>query len=261
MTVRTIKMSLMAVVLISALVLSGILPQEIFVHAEEKPPASDIPAADGEKQKEEEFIVVINPGHQGKSNNKKESVAPGSKKKKAKVASGTRGISTKVRESKRNLQVAKILAKDLKDAGIKVVMIRNKEKVNISNAQRARKANKIKADLVISLHCDASSKRSVKGITMLVPKKTKWTKKFYSKSLKAGKLVQKEVIKGTKATDRGVKKRNDLTGFNHSKVPTILIEMGFMTNKKEDKKLGKKSYQNKLSKSMTKGIVKYLDTL
>lgn len=207
-----------------------------------------------------EYLVVINAGHQGKANSAREPYAPGSKIKKAKVASGTRGISTRVAESKRNLQIAKLLEKELKAQGIKVYMIRTSQNVNISNATRAKRANKKKADLVISLHCDASGNRSAKGITMLVPKKSKWSKKIYSKSLSAGKKVQKQVIKATKATDRGISKRGDLTTFNYSTVPTILIEMGFMTNKAEDKKLGKKSYQKKLSKGMTKGIINYLES-
>lgn len=205
-----------------------------------------------------EYVVVINAGHQGKGNYKNEPYGPGSKKKKAKVASGTRGVATKVKESKRNLQVAKRLQKDLEAKGVKVYMIRTKEGVNIPNSTRAKKANKLKADLVISLHCDASGKSSVKGITMLVPKKNKWTKSFYKESLKAGQKVQKEVIKATKANNRGISKRSDLTGFNYSKVPTILIEMGFMTNRSEDKKMGTASYQKKLSKGMTNGIMKYL---
>lgn len=206
-----------------------------------------------------EYVVVINAGHQGKSNNKKESIGPGSKTKKAKVAYGTRGVSTKVKESKRNLQVAKRLKKDLQAEGVKVIMIRTSEKVNISNAKRSKIANKKKADLHISLHCDAGGS-STKGITMLVPKKNKWTKKIYKKSLKAGSTVQKQVIKKTKAKNRGISKRGDLTTFNHSTVPVIMIEMGFMTNKSEDKKLGKTSYQKKLSQSMSTGIMKYLKT-
>ena len=204
------------------------------------------------------YIVVINAGHQGKGNLGMERIGPGSKNKKYKVAYGTRGVSTKVAESKRVLRIAKKLKNELKSKGIKVYMIRTKQNVNISNATRAKKANRKKADLVISLHCDASGSSSTKGITMLVPKKNKWTKKFYSKSRKAGKTVQKYVIKSTKASNRGISKRGDLTGFNWSKVPTILIEMGFMTNPTEDRKLGKASYQKKLIKGMAKGIVKYL---
>lgn len=208
----------------------------------------------------EEYVVVINAGHQQKGNYKKEPIGPHSKKKKPKVASGTRGRWTKVKESTRNLQVAKRLKKDLEANGVKVYMIRTKQNVNISNAKRAKKANKLKADLVISLHCDASGRKSAKGITMLVPKKNKWTKKIYSESHKAGKIVLKDVIGITKAKSRGISKRSDLTTFNYSTIPSILIEMGFMTNKSEDKKLAKVSYQKKLSNGMADGIVKYLKT-
>lgn len=207
-----------------------------------------------------QYLVVINAGHQQKVNLKKEPIGPGSKKKKIKNAAGTRGVYTKVREATRTLQIAKRLKKDLEAKGIKVYMIRTKANVMISNATRAKKANSLDADLMMNIHCDASSKRSVKGMTMLVPKKNKWTKDCYSKSLKAGKIVQKELIKNTKAKNRGISKRGDLTTFNYSDVPTILIETGFMTNKSEDKKLAKASYQNKISKGLANGIEKYLKT-
>lgn len=220
--------------------------------------ASESAVSEGAIVTKKQYVVVINAGHQKKPNLKKEPYGPGSKKKKYKVSYGTIGVATKVRESTRNLQVAKKLKKELEKKDVKVYMIRTKANVNIPNSKRAKKANKLKADLMVNLHCDAAGKQSVKGITMLVPKKNKWTKKVYKKSLKAGKTVLKEVIKTTKAKNRGISKRGDLTTFNYSKVPTILIEMGFMTNRSEDKKLAKKSYQNKLSKSMSRGILKYL---
>ena len=206
------------------------------------------------------YLVVINAGHQAKGNSAMEPIGPGSKNRKNKVAYGTSGVATKVSESERVLQIAKKLKKELKNKDVKVYMVRTKQNVNISNAQRARVANGKKADLVISIHCDASGSSSVKGITMLVPQKNKWTKKFYSKSLKAGQTVQKQAIKYTKAHNRGISKRGDLTGFNWSKVPTILIETGFMTNQEEDKKLAQTSYRKKLAKGMSIGIVKYLKT-
>ena len=210
-------------------------------------------------QPEDQYVVVINPGHQAKGNFKKEPRAPGSKIRKYKVTSGARGIATRTGEYKRNLQVAKRLKKDLEAKGVKVYLTRTKNDVNISNSQRAKFANKKKADLMISLHCDACGKSSVKGITMLVPQKNKYTKKHYSKSLKAGKTVLKQVIKTTKAKNRGISKRKDITGFNYSEIPTILIEMGFMTNRTEDRKMATASYQKKLSKGMANGIMKYLE--
>lgn len=208
-----------------------------------------------------QYVVVIDPGHQAKGNYKTEPIGPGSKTRKAKVSSGTSGVYTKKTESSVNLKVAKKLRKALKDKGIKVVMTRTKQKVNISNAQRAKKANNAKADLCIRIHCDSSPSSSTKGITTLVPKKNGWTNDIYKRSLKAGKLMQKSMVKYTKAKSRGISKRGDLTGFNWSNVTVVLVEMGFMSNKSEDKKLSNKEYQKKLVKGYTKGTLKYLKTV
>ncbi len=244
--------------IVSIMLICTIIPLNTGVYAEDATTtAAPVKTVTPEKQ----FVVVINPGHQAKGDLRKEARAPGSKIKKYRVTYGASGVVTKVGEGKRNLQIAKRLKKDLEAKGVKVYLTRNSNNVNISNSKRAKIANKKKPDLVISLHCDASSSSSAKGITMLVPKKNKHTKKFYSKSLNAGKTVLKEVIKTTKAKNRGISKRQDITGFNYSKYPTILVEMGFMTNRKEDKKMGTTSYQKKYSKGLTNGIMKYLKTL
>ncbi|MGM9933770.1 MAG: N-acetylmuramoyl-L-alanine amidase, partial [Clostridium sp.] len=49
---------------------------------------------------------------------------------------------------------------------------------------------------------------------------------------------------------------DDMTGFNWSKVPVILVEMGFMSNPEEDKLLSDEGYQNKLAQGLCNGIVK-----
>ena len=48
--------------------------------------------------------------------------------------------------------------------------------------------------------------------------------------------------------NRGVVERTDLTGFNWSKVPVILVETGFLSNPQEDKLLNSEEYQNKIAK-------------
>jgi N-acetylmuramoyl-L-alanine amidase len=58
--------------------------------------------------------------------------------------------------------------------------------------------------------------------------------------------------------NRGTVERSDLTGFNWSKVPVVLVEMGFMSNKEEDRLLNDDSYQNKLAEGLYKGIIDVL---
>jgi N-acetylmuramoyl-L-alanine amidase len=48
-----------------------------------------------------------------------------------------------------------------------------------------------------------------------------------------------------------------LTGFNWSKIPVILLEMGYMTNVQEDKLLNSDDYQNKIVLGIVDGVTKY----
>ena len=59
--------------------------------------------------------------------------------------------------------------------------------------------------------------------------------------------------------NRGVIERSDLTGFNWSKVPVVLIEMGFLSNPEEDSLLNDSSYQEKIAQGLCNGILEALD--
>ena len=103
-----------------------------------------------------------------RGNSKTEPIGPGAKMRKPKVAYGTQGVKTKVPESKLTLQIALKLEKELKKRGYDVYMIRRKQNVNISNKQRAIRANKSGADICIRLHADAAS-ANVRGVSVLYP--------------------------------------------------------------------------------------------
>lgn len=205
-------------------------------------------------------VVVIDPGHQAKGNSAKEPIGPGSKKKKIKVTTGARGKWSKKKESEINLAVAKKLKKELEKKGYKVVMVRTKQNVNISNKQRALIANKAKADAFIRLHCDSINSSKVKGAHTIAPtsKNRYMSKKVKKSSQKLAKSVISKFCKMTKAKNRGVNYRDDMTGINWSKIPTAIIEMGFLSNKKEDKLLASSSYQTKCAKGIAEGIHAFL---
>ncbi|RKP51704.1 N-acetylmuramoyl-L-alanine amidase [Cohnella endophytica] len=202
-------------------------------------------------------LICIEAGHQAKANLKLEPIAPGSKTMKAKVAGGTSGVFTKKPEYKLTLEVALKLETVLKGK-YRIVMVRRTNDVNLSNSERAIVCNEAKADVMIRLHADGSTDPAVKGMTFFYPSSgNELTKPISKPSMDIAKLVSQQVIKETGAKLRGVNARGDLTGFNYTKVPTFLIEMGFMTNKEEDEKMSKADYQDLIVAGIAEGLDAY----
>jgi N-acetylmuramoyl-L-alanine amidase len=206
-------------------------------------------------------VVVVDPGHQGRSSLVQEQIGPGSSKKKAEVSSGTQSPTTGTPESAVTLAVGLKLQAALKAKGIKVVMTRTSQNVDVSNIQRAKIANEAKADLEIRIHCNGSTDHSIHGLFTLYPASIKgWTDDIAGPSKQAAGIIQKAAIAATGAADRGLQQRSDLTGFNWSDVPVALVEMGYMTNAAEDKLLESTAYQDKLVQGLVNGIVEFLGT-
>ncbi len=203
--------------------------------------------------------IGVNAGHQGKPNNGRERVSPekGSETVK-KVTAGTTGVASRVPEYKINLKVALRLQTALQDKGARVLMARTTHNVNISNASRARTMNDAGVDLLLSLHCDGSLNRSKTGLHTLQPAKRGYQKGDVLKNSRAlAALIQEEAIDATGAKDRGLNDRDDLASLNWAKMPVCLVEMGYMTNKAEDRKLNTTAYQKKLVKGFVAGITRY----
>ena len=207
----------------------------------------------------EKYVVCLDPGHQTKGNPALEEIAPNSDKKKAKVTTGTRGVVTKKYESELMLEIALKLKTSLESKGYKVIMTRTKNDVDISNKERAIFANDSKADVYIRLHADGSENKNAAGASVLTSSpKNKYTTKVQKESEKFSKILLEEYVKATGAKNRGLIYRDDLTGTNWATVPNTLIELGFMSNAEEDKKLSEKDYQDKIVKGLVNGIDRYL---
>lgn len=203
-------------------------------------------------------VVVIDAGHQGKGDLSTEPIGPGASERKPKVAYGATGSVTHVPENVINLKVALKLRDKLEARGVKVIMVRTKADVNIANSERAKIANRANADLLIRVHCDDVNDSSIHGFLTMVPEKNKWTGPIVSESRKAGALVQAAAVSSTGAHDRGLMPTSAMSGFNWAKVPSIIVEMGLMSNASEDRKLATSSYQDKLAEGIADGTVKYL---
>ncbi len=206
-----------------------------------------------------DWVVCIDPGHQARSDNGPEPVGPGSAETKAKVTGGATGVETGIPEYEIVLQISMNLKRRLEAKGVKVVMTRTTNDVNLSNSQRAAIANKAKADLFVRVHGDGSPDSATSGVTTLFPAANKWTRPFAGSSKRAARVVQARVVRATGAVDRGTKARSDLSGFNWSKVPCILVETGFLSNPVEDRLLSSPHYQDKIAQGMTDGIIAHLE--
>jgi N-acetylmuramoyl-L-alanine amidase len=204
-------------------------------------------------------VVVIDPGHQAHGDSSLEPVGPGSSDKKAKVSDGTSGVATGTPESVLVLAVSLKLRDALEARGIKVVMTRTTQDVNLSNIQRAEIANRAGADLFVRVHADGATTAATAGIHVLYPVSIKgWTDDIAVASKKAASLAQRELIAATGANDRGIDARGDMSGFNWSDVPAIIPEIGFMTNAAEDRLLATAAYQDKIVAGLTRAIVSFL---
>lgn len=203
------------------------------------------------------FTVCIDPGHQEKGDPKGEPIAPGSGNKKPRVSSGTAGIATKKAEHVVNLEAAMILKDLLVQKNYNVIMTRETADVNISNAERAEIANNANTNITIRIHCDSINDSGKTGATILVPaKNSQYTKNIYCESNKYAEILKKS-LQNNNIKVNGVFERNDITGFNWSKVPVIILEMGFMSNYNEDKMLSDPNYQKLLMESVSESIDKY----
>jgi len=204
------------------------------------------------------YVVAIDAGHQAHGNSSQEPIGPGASETKAKVTSGTTGTYSGTPEYVVNLQVALKLRDYLTAKGVTVVMVRETNDVDISNSQRAAAANDNNADLFVRLHCDGADGSSANGFCTLVPGTNSWTEPIVAESARAGEIVQASAVNATGARDLGVKERTDLSGFNWCTVPTVLCEMGFMSNQEEDAKLNSDSYQQQLAQGIGDGVYQYL---
>ena len=198
----------------------------------------------------EGMIISIDPGHQEKGNSEQEPIGPESQKTKAKVSSGTCGVATQKNEYELNLEVGLKLKDALVARGAEVYMTREVHAIDISNKERAEMENEKNATLSIRIHADSYSDSTVEGYSILVPGDTYVDSDIVAMSYKWAECIENEFKKGLDSKSRGIIVRNDLTGFNWTTVPAILIEMGFMSNPEEDRKMSTEVFQNQLIESM-----------
>ena len=228
-----------------------------------------------EKEKWEFKTIVIDPGHGGKD--------PG--------AVGYRGT----KEKDIALDVAKRLEKKLsKNMNVKIIMTRE-EDIFLRLSERTKIANESNGNLFISIHTNAAEDRRASGFeTFLIgPNKNEAAVRvaarenavlelegktgenltnedliqatiaqsaFASKSEQFASMVQKEIKKRVQSKDRGVKQAGFYVLMGAS-MPNVLVELGFISNPSEEKKLRSPQYRDQLATAIYRAVEQYQKTL
>ena len=218
------------------------------------------------------FTVVIDPGHGGKD--------PG--------AIGSKGTF----EKDINLKVSKILKRMLLSKNIKVILTRNNDKYLFLN-HRVRFAEKANADLFISIHSDSSKNKKAKGASIFTLSSKSSDLEAKKLALRENKS---DLIGGLKVRNKDPVVKNNLVkifqretlnesiqlatlmirnfekfsivhrghrfaGFVVLKsvtTPSILVELGFISNINEEKLLNSNIYLKKISTLICLSVVEYL---
>lgn len=177
-------------------------------------------------------IIVIDPGHGG--------IKPGS--------SSPNGLV----EKNLALEISLKLEKALKDAGYTILMTRYDDS-HIDLEDRSNIANDNFADVFISIHGNSFTNSAVNGIEVLyTPVVGDPIKDNIEKKLAQSLLDN--VIKETGANNRGLVKSPRLVVTRKAKMPAALVEVGFLSNPKEEKLIANPDYQNNIINGIVKGI-------
>ncbi len=212
--------------------------------------------------------IMIDPGHGGKD-------------------PGAQGLNRLV-EKDVNLRFAKILGKKLEDHGFEVLFTRTTD-VFIPLEERTAMANAKKADLFVSIHCNAHgdakssgleiyslnlastedavrvaarenavSAKTISDLQLILTDLMLNTKMKESRDL--AKTVQGQTVNAVtsrwKTRDRGTHEAPFYVLMG-ARMPAVLVEMGYITNPDDAKRLASNKYLEALAQGMVNGIVAY----
>ncbi|MCJ8006937.1 N-acetylmuramoyl-L-alanine amidase [Lederbergia wuyishanensis] len=170
--------------------------------------------------------IVIDPGHGGRDEG----------------AAGANGTL----EKDLTMKAALLLSEKLKEAGFNVVLTRSSD-AYVSLQDRAELAYIRNADVFISLHFDSIEDSTVHGHT---------TYYYYDKEVEIAEMIHNQISNVIQLSDRGVR-FGDYYVLRENRQPSILLELGYLSNPSEEEVIKTHSYMEKITDAIEKGIVQY----
>lgn len=179
------------------------------------------------------YSVVIDPGHGGND--------PGA------VYSG-------ITEKELNLEISLMLKKLLEEENIKVYMTRETD-VYVDLYERSGLSNRMKTDLLLSIHNNAIEDVSYNGtMTLYCPDGINTG----FNNLRFAEIIQKEMVSQVGTTNIGIRSRPKLAVLNTCTAPSALVEVACMTNSNDMTKLKNKEFLQKVAQALKDAIIKSL---
>ncbi|WP_278873330.1 N-acetylmuramoyl-L-alanine amidase family protein [Anaerotignum lactatifermentans] len=161
-----------------------------------------------------------------------------------------------MQEKNLNLTIAQKIAQKLQGSGIKVYMTRDSD-VYPENSTRAKTANDI-ADLMVSIHMNSGPETANGTETLYQVHTNDNGARLTSKQL--AEILQGKVVSATGNTNRGAKLWTDVLILNRTTVPSVIVEVIFITNTGDALKISNPAYQDQVAQAIADGIqeaVKY----
>ena len=193
-------------------------------------------AKDEAKSKSDKVVIVVDPGHGGED--------PG------KVGSND------VLEKDLNLEIAKRVRDLLEEVDIEVVMTRENDKVPDAKKQdlnqRIQLINDTNPTMTLCIHQNSFPDASVKGAQVFYHTVTEEAEDIAS-------VIQERLRELDPDNTREIKENDTYYMLKNAKVPTVIVECGFLTNPEEATKLTQEEYQQQLAHAICEGIVKWLE--
>lgn len=172
---------------------------------------------------------------------------------------------TGVNEKDLNLSIAKLLASQLEEAGYRVIMTREEDKLvyreGTTDITDKRKQDLTRrkeimdnsgADIVVSIHLNDFSQSKYYGAQVFYPPNSEKSKLL---ALSVQKSLREDVDPSNKR--EALVKSTPIVILRNLKTPTIVVECGFLSNQQEEQKLRSEQYQQRVAKAIKTGIDQY----